>query len=110
MMVKKEYRVSEKNELNAVLLESNSSIPLTELSSGEKQLLIILGEALLQQRTPTIYIADEPELSLHVAWQVQLVENLRRLNPEAQIIVATHSPEIVSSFGSQVFNMEDLLP
>jgi predicted ATP-binding protein involved in virulence len=76
------------------------------LSSGEKQLLIVLGEALLQEKQAWVYIADEPELSLHVKWQESLVENLRTINPNAQIVFATHSPDVVSTFGDKVFDME----
>jgi ABC-type cobalamin/Fe3+-siderophores transport system ATPase subunit len=109
MMVRKTFRVNDKNELVSTLSDSSSVLPLTELSSGEKQLLIILGEALLQDKTASVYIADEPELSMHIAWQVELIDDLRNLNPNAQIIFATHSPDIVSSYGDRVFNMEDIL-
>ncbi len=47
-----------------------------ELSSGEKQLLILLSEALLQKQQPSIFIADEPEISLHVIWQERLVDRV----------------------------------
>ncbi|AWA06978.1 AAA family ATPase [Aeromonas hydrophila] len=79
------------------------------LSEFPKQLLIVLGEALLQEKKPWIYIADEPELSLHVKWQESLVENLRAINPSSQIIFATHSPDVVSIFGNKIFDMENML-
>jgi predicted ATPase len=100
--------INERNELKAEM-EGEKSLGLTDLSSGEKQLIIILGEALLQQKAPWIYIADEPELSLHVSWQEKLTANLRQINPSAQIIFATHSPDIVGRFESKVFDMEKLL-
>ncbi len=109
MMTRKTYHVNEKNELISVVADSNAKLPLTELSSGEKQLLIILGEALLQQKAAWIYIADEPELSLHVNWQEQLISNLQVMNPHAQILFATHSPDIVSSYSSRVFDMREIL-
>jgi len=109
MMARKTYHVDEKNELISVVSDSHAKLPLTELSSGEKQLLIILGEALLQQKAPWIYIADEPELSLHVNWQEQLINNLKLMNPQAQIVFATHSPDIVSSYGSNVFDMQKVI-
>jgi predicted ATPase len=68
--------------------------------------LFVLGEALLQEKRPWVYIADEPELSLHVRWQESLVENLRTINPNSQIIFATHSPDVVSIFDEKVFDME----
>jgi predicted ATPase len=88
MLSRKTLFINESNELKAEM-EGEKSLKLTELSSGEKQLLIILGEALLQQKASWIYIADEPELSLHVTWQEKLTTNLRHINPSAQIIFAT---------------------
>ena len=64
---------------------------------------------MLQKAAPWIYIADEPELSLHVNWQVVLVDNLREMNPASQIIVATHSPDIVSHYARNVHDMEKRL-
>lgn len=108
MVQRKKLVVNDKNELVAIT-QSGKLFALDDLSSGEKQLLIILGEALLQRESPRIYIADEPELSLHVSWQQVLVSNLRKINPNAQIIFATHSPDIVSEFNSNVQDMEKIL-
>lgn len=108
MFQRKAIEITEENELIAKS-DSGKRLGPTHLSSGEKQLLIILGEALLQEKRPQIYIADEPELSLHVDWQEQLVDNLRQVNPNAQVFVATHSPDIVSSYGNNVFDMRLLL-
>ena len=96
------------NEI-AIATKDGRAIPLDELSSGEKQLLIILGEALLQRSASVVYIADEPELSLHVAWQEQLTRSIARLNPNAQIVFATHSPDIVSTHSDKVIAMETLV-
>ncbi|MBC3228012.1 MULTISPECIES: AAA family ATPase [Serratia] len=105
---RKKFSVSDKNEL-VVVTKDKRAIGLEELSSGEKQLLIILGEALLQNSQSVIYIADEPELSLHVIWQEQLTGAISRLNPNAQIIFATHSPDIVGKNQDNIIDMELLL-
>ena len=73
-----------------------------ELSSGEKQILILLTQALLSERDPVIYIADEPELSLHVTWQESLLRSLTKLAGRCQFIIATHSPDIVAEYGDNV--------
>lgn len=108
LLQRKNIHVNTKNELE-VETQSGKKFPLSYLSSGEKQLLIILGEALLQESSAWIYIADEPELSLHVTWQESLVRNLRAINPNAQIIFATHSPDIVSNFDKNIFDMEKVV-
>ena len=100
--------LSERNELSFET-RNKKQIPIEELSSGEKQLLIILGEALLQQEKAVVYIADEPELSLHVSWQETLTDSISKLNPNAQIIFATHSPDIVSSHSDKIINMENVI-
>lgn len=107
MMQRKVFTINSQNEIQ-ITTQSGKTLPIRRLSSGEKQLLIVLGEALLQENKPWIYIADEPELSLHVRWQESLVENLRSINPNSQIIFATHSPDVVSIFDEKVFDMEKL--
>ncbi len=64
------------------------------LSSGEKQILIILLTALLQDRKKYILLMDEPEISLHIDWQRRLIKDIRQINPNCQIIIATHSPTV----------------
>lgn len=73
-----------------------SRIPIYELSSGEKQLLMLFLETLLQKEEPMLFLIDEPDLSLHVTWQNDLLDAIRKLNPNAQLIIATHSPEVGS--------------
>lgn len=82
---------------------------LKALSSGEKQLLILLMETLLQKQKSTIYIIDEPELSLHVAWQRELVGSILKLNPNIQLIITTHSPEIVANYKHNIISMESIV-
>lgn len=81
----------------------------SSLSSGEKQLLIQFMEVVLQEGKSLIFIADEPELSLHVTWQEKLLKALRDLNENAQLIVATHSPDIVAEFSENVIDMEKVI-
>lgn len=69
-------------------------IELSQLSSGEKQLLLLLLTVFLQDEKPCVLLLDEPEISLHITWQDCLIEVLRKLNPNCQLIVTTHSPNI----------------
>lgn len=90
------------------LMKSDIRIPVSALSSGEKQLLILLTETLLQQERNYLFIADEPELSLHIEWQRKIILSIHELNPNAQIIVATHSPEIAGLWSNRVINMSNI--
>ena len=90
------------------LLSSGKETSLFKLSSGEKQLLILLIEALLQRESNCIFLADEPEISLHIEWQRKIIESVLSLNPNAQIIVATHSPEIAGKYKSKIKRMSEI--
>lgn len=66
------------------------------LSAGEKQMLSFLAYNAFYQ--DTIFIIDEPELSLHVDWQRILFPTLLKQNSSNQFIVATHSPFIYAKY------------
>ena len=66
-----------------------------QLSSGEKQMLAILLTVLVEDNLPYILFMDEPEVSLHVEWQKQLIDLILDLNPNVQIILTTHSPAVI---------------
>ena len=76
------------------ILKNGEKIHSNVLSSGEKQLLIILLTILLEREKEYVVLMDEPEISLHIHWQYELIDNLIKLNPNAQFIIATHSPSI----------------
>jgi ABC-type ATPase involved in cell division len=105
LLQRKKLKFNDKNEL-LVQTQSGKILELKDLSSGEKQLVILMGETLLQQSEPHIFIADEPELSLHIEWQEKLVDSLKSLNPNCQIIFATHSPDVVSHYSNSVIQIE----
>ena len=65
------------------------------LSSGEKQVLVILLTALTEDQQPYVLFMDEPEASLHFEWQKRLVGLIRELNPNAQSVLTTHSPAVI---------------
>lgn len=91
-------------KLNDDLLENNK-----RLSSGEKQFLIIMLTVLLQRNEESILIMDEPEISMHLDWQRSLIHNIKVLNPNCQIILATHSPGVVMDGWEQlVTNISEL--
>ena len=85
------------------------TIPPYLLSSGEKQMLVILLTALVQENRPGVILMDEPEISLHIEWQQRLITLIRTLNPNAQIILCTHSPAIImDGWMDAVTEIEDI--
>jgi predicted ATPase len=74
--------------------------PVEDLSSGEKQVLLMLATITRWLRPGGIVLIDEPDLHLHVALATALVSHLRQMVTEkgGQLIIATHVPEIWSQF------------
>ncbi|MGP1624142.1 AAA family ATPase [Bacteroides heparinolyticus] len=92
-------------KLEGEVLDNNK-----KLSSGEKQFLIVMLTVLLQRKEESILIMDEPEISMHIDWQRELLNNLKKLNPNCQIILATHSPGVVMDGWEQlVTNISSLM-
>ncbi len=69
-------------------------VPLDALSSGELELFNFVAWMLITKFDGGIICIDEPELHLDPQWHVLMMQLLRRLQPNAQFIVATHSPAI----------------
>ncbi len=88
--VEKEFAFRKKNKAELILPEN--------LSSGEKQAFLLLLTCLLQKEQPAILLLDEPEISMHIEWQEEIIRIMRELNPNCQIIVVTHSPNIYMKY------------
>jgi energy-coupling factor transporter ATP-binding protein EcfA2 len=67
------------------------------LSSGEQHEVILTYDLLFRFKPGSIILIDEPEISLHVAWQRDFIDNVLRISElrDFELVVATHSPQIV---------------
>ena len=76
---------------------SGQTMALSSLSSGEQQELVLQYDLLFRVRSNTIVLIDEPELSLHVAWQKKFLPDLLKIVQLSNFdaLVATHSPFVV---------------
>lgn len=84
----------------------NSIVPFDHLSTGEQQLLLLTARLVEFARPGVVFLVDEPETSLHVAWQRALPSVFQTIsrNFTCQIVIATHSPILIStSRGSDTF-------
>lgn len=68
-----------------------------ELSSGEKQIFFRAGSILGYELENSIILIDEPEISMHPEWQQKILDFYRKVAGNNQLIIATHSPHIISS-------------
>lgn len=93
-----------------VLLQHNEELSPYQLSSGEKQMLIILLTVLVENKESYTLFMDEPEISLHVEWQQQLIGLICELNPNVQVILTTHSPAVImNGWADCVTDVEDII-
>lgn len=73
---------------------TNQSVKLTQLSSGEKQIVSLFSKLYLESDESSIVIIDEPELSLSIKWQQMLLPDIMRSNNCKLLLTVTHSPFI----------------
>lgn len=88
----KEIDIDDKNRV--IFRKGKQIIEMDRLSAGEKQILLLLFTLFLMEDKSTVLLLDEPEISLHIEWQDRLISLMNELNPNCQIIMTTHSPNI----------------
>jgi predicted ATP-binding protein involved in virulence len=73
-------------------------LPTTSLSSGEQHELVLLYELLFKVKANSLILIDEPEISLHVAWQQEFLKDLQEITRLVgfDVLIATHSPQIIN--------------
>lgn len=97
----------EGNKFNIV--SKDQILPIDALSSGEKQILLIMLRVFLLEGKESYVLLDEPENSLDISWQYKLIDTLTKLNPNAQFFITTHSPSIFGAgWGDKIIYMEDV--
>ena len=90
--------------------KNGKEFSLIELSSGEQQEVVLLYELLFRVRPNTLVLIDEPEISLHVVWQKEVLNDLLKILKlqKITVIIATHSPQIIGEHWDLVVDLEDL--
>lgn len=91
-LINTEYSIPIKSGYN------EETIPISSLSTGTKGLLLSMFPLYELDTTDSIILVDEPERSLFPDMQIDLISHYQNLAPNAQIIVATHSPFIAAAF------------
>lgn len=82
----------------------------SHLSSGEQQLILMFCYALTAGDNPSVFMIDEPELSLNVKWQRQLLQSLMEVTSGSniQFIFASHSMELIAQHRHRVVKLENV--
>lgn len=96
----KHISISRENGFNIVDNDNpQKTLNLSQLSSGEKQEIVLFYDLIFSTREKLLLLIDEPEISLHISWQKKFLDDLLEVakHSNIQVIVATHSPQIVSN-------------
>lgn len=98
----KEIRISREDGIvvyKSNNLKKNERLSLEQLSSGEKQEIILFYELIFESEKNIHLLIDEPEISLHIEWQLKFMDDLLRIaeKKKFKVTVATHSPQIINN-------------
>lgn len=104
---RKKININNEGKLIVSTDRMKREISLYNLSSGEKQIIIIFACLIfgMPVNQSGIYIIDEPEASLHLTWQKRFVESIKNANSSIQLIFATHSPEIIGKYTNKAVKL-----
>ena len=97
----KNVNISKKNGLEFTYIDDSGEVNHVlpeQLSSGEQHQIVLFFDLLFKTKKSNIVLVDEPELSLHVDWQREFLQDLIQVSKinENYFVVATHSPQIIS--------------
>lgn len=87
---------------------TGKELELTQLSSGEQHEVVLLYELIFNAKQNVLVLIDEPEISLHITWQKEFLNDLLRIIKiqNIQVVIATHSPSIINDRWDLVYNLE----
>ena len=93
-----------------IISKTGNKLNSSNLSSGEKQILFLLCNVLISGNTASLFLIDEPELSLNVKWQRKLINSLLEVASDSrcQFIFATHSLEILAKHKNQIVKLSNV--
>ena len=96
-------------EFGAQVRRGKEDIGLSKLSSGEKHEFIMLFKLIFETPANSLVLIDEPEISLHVSWQLEFMSDLAKMQSanQFQSIIATHSPQIIQGADHITFDLAD---
>ena len=89
--------------------DSGSKLDVSDLSSGEQHEMIFFYDLLFFAGNEDLILIDEPEISLHMAWQMEFMNDLKTAlsSSNAHVLLATHSPAIAEAAGTSLIRLGD---
>jgi hypothetical protein len=97
------------NKISLKQMASGTLIDIDHLSSGEKQIVTLFAYLILSGDKNFFVLFDEPELSLSVLWQENILDDILKLNSVKGLIAATHSPNVIKKRISSARDLTDFM-
>lgn len=96
-LVNKQIKYSRQFGIRFISENDQREISLNSLSSGEKNEILMLHDFIFNLSDGSLLMIDEPEISLHVAWQREFMNDIIRIAKQKnlRVLIATHSPQII---------------
>ncbi len=106
-LLNKQLQVTDGDGLFVQRKGSGRSISLDSLSSGEQHEIIVMIDLLFNVPSGAVVLIDEPEISLHIVWQLAFIPDVKRIAALAgfRFVVATHSPQIINDEWDRAFRL-----
>jgi len=107
----KNVKISRSEGITIVDSENEKKIiPLSKLSSGEKQEVVLFYDLIFESGNNELLLIDEPEISLHIAWQKMFMDDVLRIvkYKGINVIVATHSPQIINNHWERQIDLGEI--
>ena len=95
----KKIFITRQDGIKVILKNDLGDLELDELSSGEQHQIVLFFELIFLTTEKTLFLVDEPEISLHADWQRSFVDDLESVKTlgHCQFLIATHSPQIIGN-------------
>lgn len=95
-----------------IVMDGDHDIPLDALSSGEKEIIVMYYKLIFDSTRQMIALVDEPELSTHVAWQYEAIDDFEQImkvnSALKQMIICTHSPQIIGEHWDKTIDLFEI--
>ena len=100
MLNNKKIKLSKSSGMEIIDIVEATVLELDNLSSGEQEIIVLFYQLIFESKE-RILLIDEPEISLHIAWQMELLKDFRKIvdisEHKLELIIATHSPQIINN-------------
>ena len=107
------YKVMEVNMEDGFIFKvpTHETLKADKLSSGEQNELILMFQLLFKSPNNAMILLDEPEISLHIAWQQSFLEDMEAIARVSNIrmMIATHSPDIINGRWDLTSGLEEVV-